>query len=161
MRTGDPFEDGRGASRVAIDVVNVGTVAAGAKGLIGAGVTGAKFGIRATGVGGKASSPGPVVIGETMRRVAAEVADRPPPRATYLNDMPDFAAEGLPPRVVTSRMMAYNRKWILQQLRSGRPIYDIGYDLERSEPSIFYQMERAMIRNYMKLHPEYPGTITP
>jgi hypothetical protein len=58
-------------------------------------------------------------------------------------------------------MMAYNRKWILQQLRSGRPIYDIGYDHERSEPSIFYQIERAMIRNYMKLHPEYPGTITP
>jgi hypothetical protein len=27
---------------------------------------------------------------------------------------------------VTSAMMQYNRKWILDQMRSGRPILDIG-----------------------------------
>ncbi len=52
--------------------------------------------------------------------------------------------------------MAYNRKWILQQLRSGRTIMDIGADPSRKMPSIFYQMEKNMIRNYQKL---YPGKV--
>jgi len=46
-------------------------------------------------------------------------------------------------------------------MRSGRPIIDIGTDATRQtpaaiaagEPSIFYQMEQNMMRNYQKLHP--------
>jgi hypothetical protein len=54
---------------------------------------------------------------------------------------------------ITSQMMTFNRQWILQQLRSGRPIIDIGLDINRANPSIFYQMEKNMIKNYSKLHP--------
>ena len=49
--------------------------------------------------------------------------------------------------------MQYNRKWLLQQMRSGRPILDIGLDPARKTPSIFYQMEQNMMKNYKKLHP--------
>ncbi len=51
-------------------------------------------------------------------------------------------------------MMRYNRKWILDQMRSGRKIIDIGPDPNRAVPSIFYQMEQNMVKNYRKLHPE-------
>jgi len=62
---------------------------------------------------------------------------------------------------VTSSMMQYNRKWILEQMRSGRQIIDIGADANRATPSIFYQMEQNMLKNYQKLHPEFSGTVTP
>lgn len=75
------------------------------------------------------------------------------PGAKILNDMPDFAAMGMKPHEVTSSMMQYNRKWILEQMRSGRPIIDIGKDPNRAMPSIFYQMEQNMLNNYQKLHP--------
>ncbi len=55
---------------------------------------------------------------------------------------------------VTSEMMKYNRKWILEQARSGRRIIDIGKDPNRTIPSIFYEMEKNMLNNYRKLHPE-------
>ena len=70
--------------------------------------------------------------------------------STTLNNMPKFSGS---PHQVTSKMMEYNRKWILQQMRSGRPIMDIGLDPTRGAPSIFYQMEQNMIKNYLKLHP--------
>ena len=62
---------------------------------------------------------------------------------------------------ITSQMMTYNRKWILQQMRSGNPILDIGRDLNRVNPSIFYQMEQNMIKNYLKLHPNSLKIIKP
>ena len=61
----------------------------------------------------------------------------------------------------TSAMMQSNRKWILEQMRSGRQIIDIGFDVNRTTPSIFYQMEHNMLRSYQKLHPEFPGAVSP
>jgi hypothetical protein len=57
--------------------------------------------------------------------------------------------------------MQHNRKWILEQMRSGRKIIDIGADANRARPSIFYQMEQNMLKNYQKLHPEFGGAVSP
>lgn len=40
-------------------------------------------------------------------------------------------------------------------IRSGRKIIDIGADVNRARPSIFYEMEKNMLKNYQKLHPEF------
>lgn len=80
-------------------------------------------------------------------------------RSKILNDMPDYMALGLQDYEVTGAMMRYNRGWILEQLRSGRTIIDIGGDPNRAVPSIFYQMEQNMLRNYMELHPEFERLI--
>lgn len=106
-----------------------------------------------------AAKSGPVVIGETMTRVEAAAAKYP--GAKILNDMPDFRAMGMNPDQVTSAMMQYNRKWILEQMRSGRQIIDIGADVNRARPSIFYEMEQNMLKNYQKLHPEFNGVTHP
>jgi RHS repeat-associated protein len=95
---------------------------------------------------------GKVIVGETMKRVD-EAASRIPGSRT-LDDMPDFRKRGGRPDEVTAEMMRYNRKWILEQMRSGKTIVDIGRDPNRKAPSIFYDMESKMIRNYSKLHPE-------
>ena len=95
----------------------------------------------------------PVVVGETMKRVDLEAAKYID--AKILNDMPEYWNMGLKNYEVTSKMMQYNRKWILEQLRSGRKIIDIGVDPTRKIPSIFYQMEQNMIKNYKILHPEW------
>lgn len=102
---------------------------------------------------------GPVVIGETMARV--EQAAAKIPGSKILNDMPDFRSMGMNADQVTSSMMQYNRKWILEQMRSGRQIIDIGADANRATPSIFYQMEQNMLKNYQKLHPEFSGAVSP
>ena len=94
-----------------------------------------------------------------MTRVEAAVARTPGARS--LDDMPDFRARGLASHQVTSAMMQYNRAWILRQLRDGRSIIDIGTDPNRAAPSIFYQMERNMVKNYRKLHPENSGSAGP
>ncbi len=44
---------------------------------------------------------------------------------------------GLKDYKVTSKIMEYNRKWILEQIISGREIIDIGLDANRKTPSIF------------------------
>jgi hypothetical protein len=62
---------------------------------------------------------------------------------------------------VTSSMMQYNRKWILEQMRSGRQIIDIGPDVNRARPSIFYEMEQNMLKNHKKLHPEFNNVARP
>jgi len=95
-----------------------------------------------------AAGRGPVIVGETMSRVTE--AARGVPGAKILNDMPTFTGTA---DQVTSSMMQYNRKWILDQMRSGRPIIDIGTDATRQTPSIFYQMEQNMMQNYQKLNP--------
>jgi len=102
---------------------------------------------------GSVPQNGPVLIGETMTRV--EQAAAKIPGSKILDDMPDFRATGMNPEQVTSAMMQYNRKWILEQTRSGRQIIDIGRDANRSRPSIFYEMEQNVLRNYEKLHPEF------
>jgi len=102
---------------------------------------------------------GPVIIGETMARVEAFAAKIP--GAKILNDMPDFKAMGMNAEQATSAMMQYNRRWILEQIRSGRQIIDIGADAYRKAPSIFYQMEQNMLRNYQKLHAEFSGAVSP
>ncbi|MCS7062618.1 MAG: hypothetical protein NZM04_00985 [Methylacidiphilales bacterium] len=107
----------------------------------------------------RGAGQGPVIIGETMARVEAAASKYP--GAKILNDMPDFKAMGMNPDQVTSAMMQYNRKWILEQMRSGRQIIDIGADANRATPSIFYQMEQNMLKNYQKLHPEFSGTVSP
>ena len=65
-------------------------------------------------------------------------------------------------------MMTYNRQCILQQMRSGKPILDIGLDPTRVKgigmkngPSIFYKMEQNMLKNYQKLHPGSLNIIKP
>jgi RHS repeat-associated protein len=96
------------------------------------------------------------IIGETMLRV--EVAAAKNPGSVILNDMPLFSGK---PWQVTSQMMHYNRQWLLNQIRSGRPILDIGIDPFRKTPSIFYQMEQNMLRNYQKIHPGSLNIIKP
>ncbi|MDX3775770.1 hypothetical protein QE250_16785, partial [Chromatiaceae bacterium AAb-1] len=106
---------------------------------------------------GASTARGPVVIGETMTRV--ETAASKIPNSKILNDMPDFRAMGQNPHQVTSSMMHYNRIWILEQMRSGRPILDIGKDPNRAAPSIFYQMEQSMLKNYQRQHPEWNSVL--
>jgi len=103
-----------------------------------------------------AAEPGVTVIGEGMVRVEAAASEIP--GAKILNDMPKFTGTA---EQITSQMMQYNRKWILEQLRSGRTILDIGRDLLRKNPSIFYQMEQNMLKNYLKLHPGSVKIIKP
>ncbi len=95
-----------------------------------------------------AARGGQTIVGEGMKRVSTAAMQNP--GSTILNNMPKFSGS---PHQVTSQMMQYNRKWLLQQMRSGKPIKDIGLDPRRGTPSIFYQMEQNMIRNYLKLHP--------
>lgn len=106
-----------------------------------------------------ATENAPVVIGETMSRV--ENAAAKIPGSKLLNDMPDFKSMGMNADQVTSSMMQYNRKWILDQIRSGRPILDIGLDLNRGMRSIFYDMEQSMLKNYKTLHPEFNAVTNP
>lgn len=87
------------------------------------------------------------VVGETMARV--EVAASRLPGARTLNSMPQFTGTQ---EQVTSQMMAFNRRWFLNELRT-RTIVNIGTDSNRVTPSIFYQMEQNMMKNYYKLHP--------
>ena len=102
------------------------------------------------------ATKGVTVVGEGMARV--EAAASKIPGAKILNDMPKFTGTA---DQVTSQMMTYNRQWILQQMRSGRPSLDIGRDLNRANPSIFYQMEQNMMKNYLKLHPNSFQIIKP
>lgn len=118
-----------------------------------------KFGQECENVGtviSNAAKQSKTIIGETMVRVEAAAAKNP--GSVILNDMPKFTGSA---HQVTSKMMTYNRKWILQQMRSGRPILDIGTDAARKTPSIFYQMEQNMLRNYQKLHPGSLNIIKP
>lgn len=46
-------------------------------------------------------------------------------------------------------------------MRSGIPILEVGRDLNRANPSIFYQMEQNMMNNYLKLHPNSFQIIKP
>ncbi|SHE78683.1 hypothetical protein SAMN05444377_101244 [Flavobacterium fontis] len=108
------------------------------------------------GVVSVAAKGGQTIIGEGMKRVSMEAAKRE--GSVILNDMPKFTGTAYQ---VTSQMMTYNRQWILQQMRSGRPILDIGLDATRANPSIFYQMEQNMMRNYLKLHPNVFQVIKP
>ena len=108
------------------------------------------------GTASKLATKGVTVVGEGMARV--EAAASKIPGAKILNDMPKFTGTA---DQVTSQMMTYNRQWILQQMRSGRPILDIGQDLNRANPSIFYQMEQNMMKNYLKLHPNSLQIIKP
>ncbi len=97
---------------------------------------------------------GKTIIGETMERVSKEALQHP--GAVILNNMPNYGRG----TEATSKMMAFNRKWLLDEMRSGRTIIDIGRDVRRTKGldmkdgiSIFYQMEQSMIKNYHKLHP--------
>ena len=99
---------------------------------------------------------GVTIVGEGMKRVSVEATKHP--NSVILNKMPTFTGA---PHQVTSQMMTYNRQWMLQQMRSGRPIMDIGLDPIRTNPSIFYQMEQNMMRNYLKLHPDAFQIIRP
>jgi len=62
---------------------------------------------------------------------------------------------------ITSQMMQFNRKWILNEMRSGRTIIDIGLDANRADRSIFYQMEQSMMKNYQIIHPNSLNIIKP
>jgi len=88
-----------------------------------------------------------------MARVEAAAAKVP--GAKILNDMPVFTGTR---DQITSQMMQYNRKWILNAMRSGK-ILDIGVDVNRKTPSIFFQMEQNMIKNYQKLYPDFLNII--
>ncbi|MEO6168172.1 MAG: DUF6443 domain-containing protein [Chitinophagales bacterium] len=88
------------------------------------------------------------IIGEGMKRVSVAAIQNP--GSIILENMPTFIGTK---QQISGKIMAYNRKWILRQMRSGRPIIDIGLDPTRGTPSIFYQMEQNMIKNYLNLHP--------
>ena len=106
---------------------------------------------------GIAADDGPIVIGETMKRVEAAAAKIP---GAKIIKMPEFKEMGLSADEVTSAMMAYNRKWLLEMIKDGRKIIDIGLDPKRKkDPSIFYEMEQSMLRNYRKLHPEFDNVV--
>jgi hypothetical protein len=77
-----------------------------------------------------------------MKRVSAASAQNL--GSVILNNMPKFTGSA---NQVTSQMMTYNRQWILQQMRSGRPILDIGLDATRTNPSVFYQMEQNILKS--------------
>lgn len=62
---------------------------------------------------------------------------------------------------ITSQMMTYNRQWILNEMRSGRTILDIGVDTGKTNRSIFYQIEQNMLKNYQILHPNSLNIIKP
>jgi len=96
------------------------------------------------------------VIEETMKRVNAEASNIPGSRT--LSDMPDFTCTD---DQRTSQMIQYNRKWILGEMRSGNTILDIGLDINRTYPNIFYQMEQNMIKNYQILYPSLLNVIVP
>lgn len=64
-------------------------------------------------VAANSAGRGPVIIGETMKRVGA--AAEGIPGAKILNEMPKFTGTV---DQVTIQMMQYNRKWILEQMRS-------------------------------------------
>ena len=106
--------------------------------------------------GGLAAKEGMTIVGEGMARVEAAAAKNS--GSVILNNMPSFTGTA---DQVTSQMMQYNRQWILNQMRSGRTILDIGLDANRAQPSIFYQMEQNMMRNYLKLHPNAFQIIKP
>jgi len=59
-----------------------------------------------------AAKGGQTIIGETMKRVSVETAKHP--GSIILNNMPKFTGTV---DQVTSKMMSYNRQWILQQMR--------------------------------------------
>jgi len=91
-----------------------------------------------------------------MKRV--EVAASEIPESRILNTMPEFTGTE---DQITSQMMQYNRQWILNEMRSGNTILDMGLDLNRTDPSIFYQMEQNMMKNYQILHPGSLNIIRP
>ena len=100
-----------------------------------------------TSVEAETASSGVTVIGEGMQRVNNFASTIPGART--LDDMPVFSGTK---DQITSQMMQYNRQWILNEFRSGRTLIDIGIDLNRPNPSIFYNMEQSMIKNYQLLH---------
>jgi RHS repeat-associated protein len=93
---------------------------------------------------------GTVVIGEGMGRVteyAAKIGARTIEIPPSISNMVDGPAKW-------SAMMTYNRQWILQQLRNGIQIIDIGIDVNRPAQlgrSIYFQMEQNMIKYYNQL----------
>lgn len=91
-----------------------------------------------------------------MKRGSTEAAKRE--GSVILNNMPNFTGTA---DQVASQMMTFNRQWLLQQMRSGRSIIDIGLDPARGVLSIFYEMEQNMIKNYLKLHPNAFQIIKP
>jgi RHS repeat-associated protein len=105
--------------------------------------------LAAVGISKLAAKEGVTIIGEGMARVEATAAKIP--GATIMNTMPVFTGTA---EQITSKMMQYNRQWILNEIRSGQTILDIGRDATRVNPSIFYQMEQNMIKNYKLLHPQ-------
>lgn len=146
IRDGDGWQVAIGAGSIALDVVTFGSAAI----LKGAVKTGIKAGVRAIAKGGQ------TIVGEGMKRLSSAAAKNP--GSIILNNMPKFSGSR---HQVTSKMMQYNRQWLLHQMRSGRPIMDIGLDPTRGAPSIFYQMEQRMISNYLKLHPNAFKVIKP
>ena len=86
--------------------------------------------------------------------IRVEAAAAKSPGAKVLDDMPEYWNMDLQPHEITSKMIKYNRKWIHQQMKEGRTIIDLGPDPNRTVPSIFYQMERNMLKYYQKRYPE-------
>ena len=43
--------------------------------------------------------------------------------------------------------MQYNRKWILNEMRSGKTILDIGVDINRGRPSIGHVPNKLVNKN--------------
>jgi hypothetical protein len=103
-----------------------------------------------------AAKTGTTVVGETMDRVIQASSEIP--GSKILNTMPQFTGTA---DQITSQMMQYNRQWILNEMRSGNTILDIGLDINRADRSIFYQMEQNMIKNYQILHPGSLNIVKP
>jgi len=76
----------------------------------------------------------PIVLGETMKT-------RVEPVASVLG-----AATFQPRSKNPLRWRPNQARWIGEQIRSGRDIYDIGSDAARATPSAYYEIEQAALR---------------
>ena len=123
IRDGSGWMVALGVGSIILDVATLGGASI-AKGAI-------KTGIKAGGrvIAKSAVRRGQTIVGEGMKRVRTAAAKNP--GSTILNNMPKFSGSR---DQVTSQMMQYNRKWLLQQMRSGKPIRDIGLDPRRGVP---------------------------
>jgi len=67
-----------------------------------------------------------------MKRVRIEAAKRP--GSVILKDMPKYTGTE---DQITIHIMTYNRQWWLEQMRTGRPVLNMGVD-GRAIPNIFF-----------------------
>jgi hypothetical protein len=97
------------------------------------------------GVGSNILKHSRVVIGESMGRVKTAAFWR---NATYYKPGP--VGGPLAPSVSTASDLMRNGDWLVEALRDGKKVIDIGIDLKRKDRSIFYNLERRVMDAWEK-----------